>query len=330
MKAWQIVSKKSMNIVKMPIEYPEADQVKVKVSKASITSTDIAIYLDKAKAKFPIIPSRIAVGLISEAPEESGYKKGQRVLLSPYILDKSQAQKNLPIDSMGLDKNGYLSDFVTISQSLVYVLPDDVTDEEALFVEYIAMGIKTLETLNIDKQEYVVIFGANAISNIMAQLAIYYKAIPIIVDNDKNKLKVAENSGIYYIINSDEENVTNKIKEITGGKFADCTIFACRATQSPPLAFENTAYGGRVGIIGYNKFVNKLNADLRPILFKKLKVIGIDNGVGAIDSALNVLANRAIEVTHLIDKTVDFEHANILFEESAKDPDRYLKVVVDC
>ena len=63
------------------------------------------------------------------------------------------------------------------------------------------------------------------------------------------KLKVAENSGIYYAINSDKENIKNKIKEITGGKYADSTVFACRATQDPPLAFDIAAYGGRGGII---------------------------------------------------------------------------------
>jgi len=331
MKEWQIIAKEKMEIRERPGEQPKENEIKVKVTKAAITSTDIALYLEKTEKPFPIVPSRIAAGLISEAPVESGYKKGQRVLLSPYLIGKNQQNTTLmPTRVMGLDTNGFLADFVILPESNVYALPDGVSDEDALFAEYVAMGTKTLSALNADKQEYVAIFGANALSNIIAQLAIYYKAIPIIIDKDEVKLKVAENSGIYYTINSEKENIKNKVKEITGGKYADSTVFACRATQDPPLAFEITAYGGRVGIIGYNRYVNKLAADLRPILLKKLSVFGINSGVGVMDTALNLLTNKAVKVSHLINKTVEFEDAETLFIESAAEQDKYLKVVVNC
>lgn len=329
MKEWQIVAKEKMMIITSDSISPQESQVKVKVSKVGITSTDITLYLGKTDKDYPIVPSRIAAGLISEASESSGYKKGERVILSPYLIEKN-SNHLAPTKVMGLDCNGFLSDFVVVPEGNVYSLPEGVTDEEALFVEYIAMGIKTLEALNVDKQHYVAIFGSNALSNIIAQLAIYYKAIPILIDKDEDKLKLAENSGIYYIINSDKENVKNKVKEITGGKFANSTVFACRATQDPPLAFEITTYGGRVGIIGYNRYVSKLSADLRPILLKRLSVMGINSGVGEMESALNLLANKAVNVTHLINKTVEFDKAYELFDESAKDSDRYMKVVVDC
>lgn len=331
MREWQIIAKEKMVIVEKTGDQPRENEIKVKVTKASITSTDIALYLEKSDMPFPIIPSRIAAGLVSEASITSGYKKGTRVLLSPYLIGKNQQNNSSsPTKVLGLDANGFLADFVIIPEANVYPLPDGVSDEEALFVEYIALGVKTIEALNINKQEYVAIFGANALSNIIAQLAIYYKAIPIIIDKDEEKLKVAEKSGIYYTINSDKENFKNKVKEITGGKYANSTVFACRATQDPPQAFEITAYGGKVGIIGYNRYLNKLNADLRPILLKRLSVIGINSGVGQIDTALNLLANRAISVTQLINKSIDFEEAEAYFKESSEFQDKYLKIIVNC
>ncbi|MGI6701749.1 MAG: zinc-dependent alcohol dehydrogenase [Christensenellales bacterium] len=329
MKEWQIIAKEKMQIIEKPSISPGENEIKVKVKKAAITSTDIALYIERTDKEYPIVPVRIASGLVSEADDQSGYKKGERVLLSPYYINRT-TQGQGPTSVMGLDLNGYLADYVVVPESNVYQLPDGVTDEDALFTEYIAMGVKTLQALNVDKQDYVAIFGANALSNIIAQLAIYYKAIPIVIDKDEVKLKVAENSGIYYAINSDKENIKNKIKEITGGKYADSTVFACRATQDPPLAFDIAAYGGRVGIIGYNRYVSKLSADLRPILLKRLSVFGINSGVGMLDTALNLLTNKAVRVSHLINKTVDFERAEELFIESAEEKDKYLKVVVDC
>lgn len=331
MREWQIITKEKMQIIKRPQEQPNENEIKVKVTKASITSTDIALYLNKTDKSYPIVPSRIAAGLISEASLESGYKKGQRVLLCPYSLQKNQQNlSEQPLNIMGLDSNGFLADFVIVPESNVSLLPEGVSDEDALFTEYIAMGSKTLSTLGIGKQNYVAIFGANVLSNIIAQLAIYYKAIPIMIAKDENKLKIAENSGIYYTINSNKENVKNKVKEITGGKFADSTVFACRASQDPPTAFDITAYGGNIGIIGYNKYINKLSADLRPILIKKLSIYGINNGYGSMDTAMNLLANKAIKVNHLINKTIDFEHAEEIFHKLSKEQNKYLKVVVDC
>ncbi len=330
MKQWQIIAKEEMAIAEQPVEQPKENEIKVKVTKAALSSTDIALFLEKTDIELPIVPSRIAAGLISEASEASGYKKGQRVLLSPYIYNKSLGLVSQPVKIMGVDQNGFLADYVIVPEANVSALPEGVTDEEALFVEYIALGYKTLKALGVDKQNYVAIFGANALSNIIAQLAIYYKAIPIIIDKDEKKLKVAENSGIYYTINSDKENIKNKVKEITGGKYADSTVFTCRATQNSLLICDITAYGGKIGIIGYNRFINKYNADLRPILFKKLTILGINNGAGEIETALNLLANSAVKVSHLINKTVEFEEADLLFAECAKEQDKYIKVAVNC
>jgi L-gulonate 5-dehydrogenase len=295
-----------------------------------ITSTDVALYTGKTETPYPIVPGRIAAGLISEANEASGYKKGQRVLLSPYSCVKNPTCDLAPLITKGVDHNGFLADYVIIPESEVYLLPEGVTDEDALFLEYVALAVKTFEALNIEKQDYVAIFGATALSNIIAQLAIYYRAIPIIIDKDEEKLRIAENSGIYYTINSDKENIKNKIKDITGGKYADSTVFSCRATQDPPIAFEITAYGGRIGLIGYNRYVGKLSADLRPILFKKLSVFGINSGIGEVETAVNLLANKAVNIQPLINITVGFEDAEKFFKESADKQDKYLKVVVDC
>lgn len=327
MKQWQISAKETINLVDTTKDLEEGF-VKVKVTKSAISSTDIALYLNKTKTDLPKVPSRIASGLISEASDESGFKKGERVLLSPYINEKEN--KLNEAETMSIDFDGYLADYVVVPEDNVYTLPDGVSDEEALFVEYIALASKTLNVLNTQKQDYLAIFGANALSNVIAQLAIYNKIIPILISEDKDKLDIAKKCGIYYLIDSKKENVKNKVKEITGGEFVNSTIFACRATQAPPMAFDITKYNGNVGIIGYNTFVNKLSADMRPILLNNLSIFGINNGMGNIETALNLLANKAVNIDLLINKTYEFDEADKAFNVAVKEQNKYMKLVINC
>ena len=74
MKAWQIVAKEEIAFGEKKQETLPTD-VKIRISKVALSSTDIAIYEGK-KACYPIIPARSAVGLVSEAHELSGLKKG--------------------------------------------------------------------------------------------------------------------------------------------------------------------------------------------------------------------------------------------------------------
>ena len=80
------------------------DQVKVRIARASVTSSDLSAY--KGKSNFyPIMPSRIAMGLVSESSDFT-LKTGQRVMLSPYRKSGGTLQVS------GVDKNGYLADYV--------------------------------------------------------------------------------------------------------------------------------------------------------------------------------------------------------------------------
>ena len=78
MKAWQITAKEEIALVEKKQE-AEATDVKVRISKVALSSTDVAIFEGK-KASYPIIPVRSAIGLVSEAHAMSGLKKGERVV----------------------------------------------------------------------------------------------------------------------------------------------------------------------------------------------------------------------------------------------------------
>ncbi len=83
----------------------------------------------------------------------------------------------------------------------MYSIPDRLKDEEAVFTEHTAMAINVISKLKIDKGEHLVIVGATSIGIILAQVAMYHQAVPIVVDMRDELLESARRAGVYYTIN---------------------------------------------------------------------------------------------------------------------------------
>ncbi len=324
MKVWKITGARTLSMEEETGDLIPS-YVKVKVTKLGLTSADISVYEGASSAVLPIVPGRIATGYISEANPGSRFRKGERVLLSPYLKDK-----NGKLKIKGQDTDGYLADYVVVPEECVYSLPESITEDMGVFTEYISIAAGLTDKLDLKHEQYVAILGANALGLIFAQLAIYYQAIPIIIDKSDKKLETAAEYGIYYRINSSKQDALRRIRQITCGRMADCTIFECRSSQQPQLAFSLTAEGGKVGIVGYDTFALKLNADISAIMGRQLSVVGINNGAADMNAAINLLANEVVKVDHLVDKTVDFLAAPVAFTEAMDGDNMYLKTLIRC
>lgn len=328
MKAWQVAGAKSVNLIEETLSR-DVDELKIKITKAALSSTDIAIYEGKGDT-YPIIPARAAIGLVSEA--SGAFKLGERVVIDPYVLpdDIAKGSERVPdVKVMGVDLDGLLRDYVVVPKANAHILPESVKDDDALFMEYIAIGIKTLDALLIEKGDYIVIAGAGTLGIIIAQLALYYQVIPILLDTDSSLLALAESFGIFYTVNPTISDAQERILEITSGRLADHTIYSLKCPIMPYLVLGFTKDCGNLAITGYNRFVEK-EFKLNTILQKQLAIVGIENGVGEIQSAINMLATGVIKTNGLVGKEISFDELPVLLKETDEFPLKYNKVFVNC
>lgn len=326
MQAFRISAAGIMELIKID-RSPTENEIKVKLTKAAITSTDIAIFQGKG-SKFPIIPVGLSVGLVSEAAKESGFRMGERVVISPYVMPEN-ADSEDDIECMGCDIDGNLGDYTIVPKDNVYLLPEGVTEDDAVFIDYIAMAEKVLEKLAVDKKHYVAILGANTFGIILGQLCMYYQAIPIIIDGNAHKIQIAKNCGIYYTVNSEKEDVIQSVISITGGNYADCSVFECKEGNSPANLFTLTKSGGRIGIVSANDYVlTRCTFDIKAICKKQLSLIGINNGYKKISSAINLLANKAIKLQDLVEVRGAFIDAPTLFKDAVENNNKVIKSII--
>ena len=328
MKAWKIEGPSELELIETKSKRA-VGQIRVKLSTCALSATDLAYYRG-TNHRSGIVPSHSAVGFVSEADDESELKLGQRVVISPYI-DDSEVEVEIPsqrkIKIMGVDVDGFLSDFVNVPQNNVYVLPEGIKDEEAVFIDYIALANQVIENFDFEKGDYLLIVGASTFGLVIAQLALYYQLVPIIVDKYDDRLKLAEELGVYYTVNFRRDDVDLVLKEITGGRMADFTVFEPRELPFS-LAHDYTREGGTVVVSGYNNFVMSFDADIEKIFAKQITIKGVNNGIDEITSAINFLANRVVRTEILVGEVYDFEDTPKAFEDCQHRIKSYGKVLI--
>ena len=254
-------------------------------------------------------------------------------LIYPTLADVAVFEGKLGIDypriPCRLAEDGFLRDFIAVNADSIVPFPENVKEEEALFADIVAVALRVLGTFRLQKGDYVAIVGGSLLGVVVAQLALYYQAIPVLISSDERYLKLAEGCGVYYTVDELRDNVTQKLMSITGGRMADHTVLHAVPNIAPNFIHMLTASGGDCVIAGLNRsYLPKLEADISAIAAKNLTVKGVTNGKSEFNAAINLLAQKILKFDGFIDKTVPLADVQKLFEELGSDTQRYVAAVV--
>ena len=289
MKVWQLTYPHNLQHVTSPDLKRPTDKVKIKITKALLSESDVAVYSGAVKVKCPFIPGRFAIGQVTEAEEDSFIRKGERVYLAGTTEDEC-APDGLRI--AGESADGFYRDFVLAGIDNVYPLPASVTDEAAFLIDAIALAEHIVDDMHVGVGQHVLVIGGGLYGNILCQILIYHRAVPILADNNVERLARAKRSGIYYTFPNDD-TLKNKVLEVTGGKLADAAVYLAFANRCEPSVMfplvKRDAYVSFCSLTGKPLHVNLENA-----LKNNITIKGITESREYVSTAINLLANKAV------------------------------------
>ena len=289
MKVWQLAYPHNLQHVTAPDLKLSSEKVKVKITKALLTESDVAVYSGAIKVKAPFIPGRFAIGQVTEANEDSFIKKGERVYLAGATEDEC-APDGLRI--AGETADGFYRDFVLAGVDDVYPLPASVSDEAAFLIDAIALAEHVVDEMHIDVGQHILVLGGSLYANVLCQILIYHRAVPILADNNAERLARAKKSGIYYTFPNDEtlkENVVN----VTGGKFADGAVYLAYTNRAEPsVLFPLVKRGAYVAFCAPT--CKSIPLNLEHALKNNVTIKGITESREFVSTAINLLANKAV------------------------------------
>ena len=337
MKSWKLTSQGSFELITTPSETPGFGQVKIKVEKTSISLPDLMIYMGKSKVDYPITLGRNCVGMIIETgPGVEDFKRGDKV----YVCAKKYCGQCPACKSghyflcddfktFGYNTDGFMRDFAIIDASDCALLPERLDSNEAIFLDHISLATQVLTALKINKGEYVAISGCGLPGLILGEVALYLQAIPIMIDTDSKMLSLAKRLGIYYTINSTETNPEEKIFHITGGKMAKHSAVFTSGNISVEQALSFAGIGARIAVVERPGIVTKQKCGIDIIQNNCLSLFGVNGGPN-IQISINMLVNRAIDLSTLSEMNVRIDEIPDIMKELAESTRKYhLQYIVD-
>lgn len=275
------------------------DSVKVKIIKTLFMQEDFLTFKGETKVNFPIIPGRIAIGKVVETcGEDYDIPRGTNVYLHAvnpcnkcFECARDDSAHCSSFQVAGKNCDGFLRDFAVVDNSAISVLPPSVDENDALFIEHVALCSSVIDSLSLQKGEHVVVVGGDILGIILAELIVYYQGIPILVDNNQANLELAKSCGVYYTLFADNK-IKKSVSDLTGGRFSKKVVYMTGANLNSDIALKLAGHNATVCFAGFGTPNVRVNFNVA--LVKQLNFTCVTNGYPNIDSAINIFANKAI------------------------------------
>ena len=289
---------------------PKKGEALIRVTLAGICNTDYEI--TKGYMGYKGILGHEAVGIVEDVNGEDKSLIGKRVVSEisygckepdcPYCAEK--LYRHCPNrHTLGIwRKDGCFAEYFTMPTEVLFEVPDNVPDEQAVFVEPLAAACEITEQLHIKPFEKVIVLGDGKLGLITA-LTLNAQNIDVtLVGKHQNKLDIAKAQGVRTALLQDFpiEKKYDVVVEATGSVSGFETSIALTKPRGV-LVLKSTVATGK-----------ELN--LAPIVIDEITVLG--SRCGQFGPALRLLESGKIDFTPLISARYKADDAIEAFEKN--------------
>jgi threonine dehydrogenase-like Zn-dependent dehydrogenase len=262
----------------------------IKVHLAGICSTDLQIF--KGYMGFRGVPGHEFVGSVSEGPENL---RGERVVgeINFGCWDCENCGRGLSrhcpnrkvLGILGTD--GVFAEYVSVPVVNLHPVPENITDEEAVFTEPLAAAFEILEQVQIDPGDDILVLGDGKLGNLCAQVLKLTGANIVVLGKHEDKLKLIKRSGVRVALLDDwKPRLYDLVIEATGSESG--------------LKLAMSAVRPRGTLVLKSTIARAHHVSLAPLVINEVTVVGSRCGLFA--PALKALEEKSVSVTPLIER----------------------------
>lgn len=262
----------------------------VRVRLAGICATDLQIF--QGYMGFVGVPGHEFVGEVGEGPTDL---IGKRVVSEINFACGTCATcrqglgRHCPSRRvMGiLNADGSFAEYLAVPLANLHVVPDSVSDEEAVFTEPLAAAFEILAQVQVQPAAEVVILGDGKLGQLCAQVLQLTGAGVTVVGKHRDKLALLDKLGLHTVLLADWRPHE-----------ADLVVEATGSTAGLALAIEAVRPRGTLVLKSTVAVPHSLS--LAPLVINEVTVVG--SRCGPFPPALRALTQRSVSVTPLIEK----------------------------
>ena len=321
----------------LPIPKIGNDDVLVQMKRVGVCGSDIQIYHGKHKyMKFPVVQGHEGSGVVARiGAGVQGIKVGDRVTIQPQVVCGECAPcrsghynvcKNLKV--YGVHTGGMFAEYFSVPAAKVLVLPETLSFDEGALVEPAAVATGAIRRCGNLTGLNVVVLGAGAIGNLVAQVAVASGARKVVItDINQKRLAIAEKCGIHACVNTREKKLKEVILEQFGDDEADI-IIDCAGIKA---IFNEAVAAARCSskIVIVANYKEPVEVELPLFQRREVDLLGIMMYVREdFERAIDLMSRKAINTKSLISDYFDIRQIEEVYPYIDNNTENVMKVVI--
>jgi threonine dehydrogenase-like Zn-dependent dehydrogenase len=290
--------------VDVPEPTPTGDQALLKIRRAGICNTDLELIA--GYMNFSGILGHEFVGEVIH-----GALQGKRVAGEINVTDGTCdfCQRGVPSQcrdrtAVGIAGHpGAFADYLALTSRNLHIVPDEVSDDAAVFVEPLAAALQVIEAVHISPRDRVVVIGAGKLGMLVAQVLKLVAPDLVVVVRREKQAKLLQQWRITAVERSDLSPHRAQV-------VVDCTGSAEGFAQALELVEP------RGTIVLKSTYVGIPQANLTRLAVDEIRVVG--SRCGPFDAALRLLKHQLVDVESLIEGRYALSEGRAAFQRATQ------------
>ncbi len=286
---------------------PSGEEALIRVIKAGICNTDLEII--RGYMEFEGILGHEFVGEVVESSRKD--LRGKRVVgeINIFCNQCEFCLKGLPRHCssrkvLGIyRKDGVFAEFVTLPLINLHLLPQEVSDHQAVFVEPLASALEILEQIEVRKKESILVIGDGKLGLLIAQVMKLESDEVYCLGKHERKLELIRKRNVKVFLK--EEDIAQKF---------DLVVEATGKKEGLRVALSYVKPRGK--IVLKSTFKGNLCLDVSKIVVDEIELIG--SRCGPFPRAIEVLKSGRVDVEGMVDGEFPLDEALQAFRLAQK------------
>jgi len=323
MKAWVLGGPDELLLRDKPTPVPGRAEVLVRIDAVAICATDLEIIHVGSPARIQgglpfnknFTPGHEYMGTVAAlGPDVDEFAIGERVTVEIHAgcgqckrcrqgmytscLNYGRPEKGHRANGFTTD-GGFAEYAVNHINTLVRV-PDTMSDPEATLVVTAGTSMYGLTELGgLVAGESVVVIGPGPIGLLAVAVAKALGASPVILTGTRNKrLAIGQELGADRVVNINDEDAVDIVKQLTGGIGADYVIECAGSEATIDQAIHMTNRGGKICLAAFPH--EPVTTNIAHLVRNNIYVYGIrGEGRSATHRALELMAEKRFDATRI-------------------------------
>lgn len=309
-----------------PVPAPAAGEVLLRVLRAGVCSTDLEI--TRGYMGFRGILGHEFVGRVERCGPNAAGGAGNAALR---VGDRVACEINCVCSRcefctaglsnhcnrrsvIGIDgRDGAFAEFIAVPAANCHRIPDNVGDDEAVFVEPLAAAFQITRQMKIEPRHHVTLLGSGRLGLLVAQVIARTGCRFRVIGRNPRTLGLLDRMRI----------ATARPEDVV--KFGDQHVVIDCTGSAEGLTLAMRLVRPRGTIVMKSTYADGAPINIAPLVINEVTLLG--SRCGPFDEAIRALERRDIDVRPLISRTLPLSRGPDLLAEAAK-PD-CIKLLID-